>query len=59
MLLRSQSYDFDVIVHAGVPLGVEWLCWILSKSYGVFDKFEIFITKLGEKRTSAQVVEDF
>ena len=26
MFPRSQTYDFDAIVHAGAPLGVDWLC---------------------------------
>ena len=29
MFLGYQSYDFDIIAHAGAPLGVEWLCRIL------------------------------
>ena len=48
MFLTSQPYDFDAFAHAGAPLGVEWLCKISWKSYGVFGKFEIFM-KRGEK----------
>ena len=51
LFLTFQSYDFDAFEHAGAPLGVEWLCKILWKSYGVFEKFEIFMKRSEEKTT--------
>ena len=29
IFLRSQLFNFAAIVHAGAPLGVEWLCLVL------------------------------
>ena len=51
MFLKSQSYDFDVIAHAGAPLGVDWLCKSFKNCMDVFEKFEIFIERSGEKST--------
>ena len=53
MLLRSQSYYFDAIAHAGVPLGkkmtVETFIEIL---WTFFEKFGIFIEMSGEKNVT-------
>ena len=52
MFLTTQSYDFDAIAHAGAPLGVEWLCKILSKSYGQFLRNLKFSWKGREKKNN-------
>ena len=56
MFLTFQSYDFDAFEHTGAPLGVEWLCKILWKSYGtVFEKLEIFMKRSGEKQKTTRL----
>ena len=50
MFLTSQPYDFDAFAHAGAPLGVEWLCKILWKSYGKFLRKSKFSSKGREKK---------
>ena len=52
MFLSSQSYDFDAIAHAGAPLDVEWLQNFMKIVWTVFEKFEIFIERSGEKKTT-------
>ena len=51
MFLTFQSYNFDAFAHAGAPLGVEWLCKNFTKIvFTVFEKFEIFMKRSGEKK---------
>ena len=50
MFLTSQPYDFDAIAHAGAPLGVEWLQNFVKIVWTVFEKFEIFMKRSGEKK---------
>ena len=51
MILTPQSYDFDIIAHAGAPLGVKWLCKISLKSHGVRTIWN-FHWKVGRKKKS-------
>ena len=49
MILKSQSNDFDVIAHAGAPLG-EWPQNFREIVRTVFEKFETFVERSGGKR---------
>ena len=49
MFFKSLSYDFDVIAHAGAPLGVEWLENFIKLVWTIFEKLEIFIKRSVEK----------
>ena len=56
MFLTFQSYNFDAFEHAGAPLGVEWLCKILWKSYGtVFEKLETVMKRSIEKQKTTRL----
>ena len=55
MFLTFQSYDFDAFEHTGAPLGVEWLCKILWKSYGQFLRNLKFSWKGREKKPEPHV----
>ena len=51
MSLRSQSYDFDAIAHAGAALVLESLWKMLWKSYGQFLRKVKFSLEGREKKT--------
>ena len=55
MFLTSQPYDFDTFAHTGAPLGVEWPCQILRKSYGPFLRNLKFSWKGREKKKTARL----
>ena len=48
--ISHDRYYFDAFAHAGAPLGVEWLCKILWKSYGQFLRNFKFSSKGREKK---------
>ena len=58
MFLTFQSYDFDVFAHAVAPLGVEWLLKFMKNAWPVFEKFEIFMKRSGEKTRAAYAVKE-
>ena len=58
IFLRSQSYEFDIIAHAGPPLCEMTVLNYMKIAWTVFEKFEILIERSGEKSTTAQVVEN-
>ena len=60
MFFTSQSYHFDAIAHTWAPLGVEWLCKILWKSYRQFLRnLKFSLEGRKKKGTIAWAVENF
>ena len=52
MFLTFQSYDFDSFEHTGVPFGCRMAVQNFMKIvWTVFEKFEIFMKRSGEKTT--------
>ena len=51
MFLTSQSYNFDAFAHAGGPFGCKMIVQkFMEIVWTVFEKFEIFIERSGEKK---------
>ena len=52
MFLTFQSYDFDAFEHTWAPLGVKRLQNFMKIVWTVFEKFESFMKRSGEKKTT-------
>ena len=53
MFLAFQSYDFDAFEHAWSPFGCRMTVQNFMRiAWTVFEKFELFMKKSGEKKTT-------